>query len=106
MLIIRRILDKTLQEALCKDCGVEYNSRAFAYCAGEGKIEGSETIILSYIGILQFTMDDEGGYINALSTVKGISDDEALMIMTRAAMEYMDSIGIPYVSCPLSVRVP
>ena len=97
MLVIRRIYDKSLQEKLCLESGSRYNERAFAYFAANGSFDGNDIVIDSYIGVLQFTIDMGGGYIETLSTVKGVSDDEALIIMTRAAMEYMDSIDLPYV---------
>ena len=97
MLIIRRITDKSFQEELCVLCGAEYDPHSFAYLAAEGRAEKEGVVIDSYIGILQFTMDSGGGYINTLKTVEGVSDDEALIIMTRAAMQYMNSIELPYV---------
>ena len=97
MLVIRRILDKAFQKELCGMCEVEYNDRYYAYMAANGHPSDEGVVIDSYIGILQFTMDMGGGYINSLSTVKGLSDDEALIIMTRAAMEYMSEIELPYV---------
>lgn len=97
MLIIRRIMEKSLQEELCSLCGVRYDAMSFAYLAAEGHMEPEGAVLDSYIGVLQFTMDNEGGYINTLSTVEGVEDDEALIIMTRATMEYMNSIELPYV---------
>ena len=97
MLVIRRIQDKAFQKELCEMCGVEYNERYFAYMAADGHPTDEGVVIDSYIGILQFTMDMGGGYINSLRAVKGVDDDEALFIMTRAAMEYMSEIELPYV---------
>ncbi len=97
MLIIRKILDKDFQKELCGMCSAEYNPAYFAYMAADGHTENSGAVIDSYIGILQFTMDGGGGYINTLKPVLGVDDDEALIIMERAVMEYMYTGELPYV---------
>ena len=97
MLVINRIYDKSFQKELCAMCDVEYSDRYYAYFAANGHPTEEGVVIDSYIGILQFTMDAGGGYINSLRCVNGVDDDEALFIMTRAVMEYMCEGELPYV---------
>ena len=97
MLVIRKIMDKAFQEELCGMCDAEYDPELFAFSAAEGHIGEEGVVIDSYVGILQFTMDSAGGYISTLKTVRGVKNDEALMIMTRAAMQYLADIDLPFV---------
>lgn len=84
MLEIKPIEIKSNQEKLCALCGVAYNKNALAYSAYEGETP---------LGICQFYLDDEYGYIYDLENVKGVDDFEALFIMGRAVLNFIDLCG-------------
>ncbi len=85
MLIIKPIQDKSEQEALCASCGVAYNPDALAYKAEVDEIP---------VGICQFRIRADAGYITDLAGVKGTDDWEALFIMGRQTMNFIDLHGV------------
>lgn len=85
MLEIKPIEDKNVQMALCAACNVNYNKEAFAYGAS---VDGE------FVGVCQFGMDDRFGYIYDLACVSGKDDFEALFIMGRATLNFIDLCGV------------
>lgn len=85
MLEIRPIEEKEKQMALCAACNVDYNKDALAYGA---------TVDDEFVGICQFGMDDKYGYIYDLKCVLGKDDFEALFIMGRATLNFIDLCGV------------
>jgi hypothetical protein len=84
MLTVLPIQSKETQNELCKLCGITYNQEAFAYRADDD----------GFIGICQFKFSNNNGYISALTYAPGIKDWEAMIIMLRAAMNFMYRCGI------------
>ena len=84
MLECKPIQDKRDQAALCDACGVRFREECFAYGATE---DGKQ------IGICQFTIKGEYGHIFELACVKGTNDSEALFIMGRGVMNFIDIAG-------------
>lgn len=85
MLIIKPIQNKNEQEEICKVCGVDYKPELLAYSAKE-----DETLL----GIAQFRLNGEDGEIYDLKNADGVDDVEALIIMGRAALSFIDLCGI------------
>lgn len=85
MYSIKPIQTKEEQELLCTKCACEYDADMLAYAAktADGKI----------IGICQFIIKEETGYIKELAESKEIDDYEAMFIMARAALNFMDLCG-------------
>jgi len=94
MLAIKPIQDKSVQKELVEDCGGVYNPDFFAYIANECD-EQAETVRYS-IGCCQFGMKNGRGEISLLRTLPGVEDDEALMIMARAAASFLFRCDIRY----------
>jgi len=94
MLVIKPIQDKEQQRQLVAECGAAYDESAFAYAATECSDDG-ETV-LYVIGACQFAMHDGRGEISLLRCRPGIEDDEAMMIMARAAASFLFRCGIRY----------
>ena len=92
MFAVKPLQDKELQKELCHLIGAEYIEDSLAYFAAD--IADDHTALLGLIGILQFTMNDELGEILSLIPYAGKEDDEALIIMERAAMSFMWRSGI------------
>lgn len=92
MLVIKPIQDKETQRQWILSCGGEYDPAAFAYMANECADDG-ETV-LHPIGGCQFAIHGENGVISLLRCLPDIQDDEALMIMMRAATSFLFRCGI------------
>lgn len=84
MLTVLPIQTKEEQKELCLKCGVEFIENAFAYRADDG----------NFIGICQFTFENNIGYIKNLVYASNIEDNEAMIIMLRATMSFMNRCGI------------
>ena len=84
MLTVLPIQTKDEQRELCEACNVEFIERAFAYKANDN----------GFIGICQFTFENNCGYIKNLSYAPKVDDTEAMIIMLRAAMSFMFRCGI------------
>ena len=84
MLIIKPIENKDDQKRICGECGVVYRADAMAYSAeDDGKL----------IGICQFGIGDGEGYVYDLCCVPGVDDFEALFIMGRQTLNFIDLSG-------------
>ena len=81
MLIIKKIPDEEMQEYLCGLCGAEYNEEYDAFSCYENE---------KFVGICQFICANGTAYIKDLRTRDGISDAEALIIMGRGVLNYID----------------
>ncbi len=86
MFIISPINDKALQEKYALICGSEYLSNYFAYAMTD-----DETGEL--MGFSQFEITEEGGLISDLKKSPGLSDSEAMFILGRATMNFIDLCG-------------
>lgn len=84
MLTVLPIQTKEEQKELCEICGVEFIENAFAYKADDN----------GFIGICQFTFENDCGYIKNLSYAPNAEDNEAMIIMLRATMSFMLRCGI------------
>jgi hypothetical protein len=84
MLTLLPIQSKDEQKELCELCGVHYNADAFAYKAADG----------DFIGICQFYFENGIGYVQNLTYAPGVDDSEAMIIMLRATMSFMQRCGI------------
>ena len=87
MLTVLPIQSKDTQKELCGKCEIDFIENAFAYRADDG----------DFIGICQFYFKDDNGYIENLTYAPNVSDWEAMIIMLRAAMNFMYRCGIKVV---------
>ena len=85
MLEIKPIADKTAQKALCELCGTAYNASALAYSAHDGGAP---------VGICQFRIIEDAGHLYDLCNTVGTDDMEALIIMGRATLNFIDLCGV------------
>lgn len=86
MITVKPIQDKNEQERLCTLCHIPYRAERLAYGAWNDKN--------SFAGICQFGMDAEGGHLYDLATPDGDDPDDALFVMGRAALNFIDLCGI------------
>lgn len=85
MLKILTVQSKTEQEKLCRLCGTEYDPDALAYSAS---VDGKP------VGVCQFRFLSGCGYIISIANAVGITDIEALILMGRATLNFIDRCGV------------
>ena len=91
MLKILPIQSKDLQEEIAKKCNVTYRPELLAYAASVDE---------ELVGICQFKLTAEGGFLYDLATVVGhkedaeCSDFEALFVMGRGTLNFIDLCGV------------
>ncbi len=85
MLEIIPIQDKSEQAQICALCHVEYDADTLAYAAYEGE---------ELVGVAQFRVKEDGGYLYDLENAEGNTDRDALFIMGRAVLNFIDLHGV------------
>ncbi len=85
MLKVLPIQTKEQQAAAANKCKIQYREDALAYAA---------TVDDEFVGMCQFKTTEGGGEIYDIVTVEGKSDFEALFVMGRAALNFIDLCGI------------
>ena len=81
------IQSKEEQEALCKKCGVEYDADMLAYAA---------SVSDNFAGICQFKLTDKGGIISTFAPSKEFYSREALFVLGRGTLNFIDLAGVHY----------
>lgn len=81
MLEVKPIQSKEKQEYYCDICGIEYDIDTLAYAACEDGV---------FIGMVQFAIRSKAGIIYNITLKPDINNTEALLIMGRAAMNFID----------------
>ena len=85
MLKVLPIQSKEEQEKICALCGVEYNPDLLAYSAeSDGKLAG----------VSQFKLTNAGGIIYDIAPAKDFESFEALVVMGRGTLNFIDLCGI------------
>ena len=85
MITVTPIQQKSEQAALCAACGISFAEPLLAYQAQNGE---------EFAGVCQFNMDNLGGHIHSLASPLGHEDEEALFVMGRAALNFIDLCGV------------
>ncbi len=85
MITVLPIQTKKEQKELAGRCGVPFREELLAYRA-----ENDGT----FAGICQFRMDAAGGHIADLACPVGGADEDALFVMGRAALNFIDLCGV------------
>ena len=85
MLIINPVEEKQKQEEYCRLCGIPYHMRDFAYAA---YVDGE------FVGMSQFYVTDECGFLEHLVPAPNTRDMEALFILGRQTLNWIDLLGL------------
>ena len=85
MISVTPIQEKDEQQRLCALCHIPFRAELLAYAARNDAGE--------FAGICQFGMNAEGGHIHHLASPKSDDPDDALFVMGRAALNFMDLCG-------------
>lgn len=86
MFKISPINDKKLQKNYASACGAEFRPDYFAYAMTD--VESGDLM-----AIAQFEIDGEYGYISDIRSRIGYSDFEAMFILGRSTMNFIDLCG-------------
>ena len=85
MITVLPIQTKEEQKELAARCGIPYREELLAYRAENNGV---------FAGICQFRMDAAGGHIADLACPVGSKDTDALFVMGRAALNFIDLCGV------------
>ncbi|MBR6546265.1 MAG: hypothetical protein IKT72_04980 [Clostridia bacterium] len=91
MLKITPIQSKEEQATLCGVCNIEYDPECLAYRAYDDD---------RFLGMTQFRFGKKHGIIKNIVPAPGVEDFEAMFIMGRATMDFIDRIGAHTCICP------
>lgn len=98
MLKVFPIQDKEMQRELCERCGVRFDADLLAYQA---------TVEDNFVGVCQFVLKPEGGNVYDLAPLdRENPDKEALFVMGRAALNFIDLCGVHQAYFDGDVTVP
>jgi len=87
MIKVLPIQSKTDQELDCARCGIPFRPDTLAYRA---------TVNDVFVGMCQFKLTDKGGEIYDIVELDRHRDFEAMFVMGRAALNFIDLCGIHY----------
>lgn len=87
MIKILPVQSKILQEEYCLHCDVKYNPDLLCYSA---------TVDDELRGMSQFKLTDKGGMVYDLAPVKDTFDFEALFVLGRGTLNFIDLCGVHY----------
>ena len=85
MLKVLPVQTKEEQENICLACGIEFKAELLAYAATVGG---------ELVGVCQFNIKPDGGRIYDIACVPGKDDFEAMFIMGRATLNFIDLCGV------------
>lgn len=91
MLKVLPIQSKNQQKEICEKCQIEYQPDLLAYAA---------SVDDELVGICQFKMTDQGGFLYDLAKVIGrtenkeCGDFEAMFVMGRGTLNFIDLCGV------------
>ncbi len=86
MFKITPVQEKSRQKELCEIFKIEFRPDFFAYYM-------YDMDTFSPLGIAQFEIRKESGYISELRCAPGVSDNEAMFILGRQTMNFIDLCG-------------
>ena len=87
MIKVLPIQSKLTQEEICVKCGVRYDADLLAYAVYNEEV-------LS--GVCQFKLTEKGGVIYDLAPTTDHLDKEALFVVARGALNFIDLCGVHY----------
>lgn len=87
MLKVLPIQTKSEQESICKSCNVEYKPDLLAYSA---------TVNDELRGVSQFKLSAEGGLVYDIAPAIDTYDFEALFVLGRGTLNFIDLCGVHY----------
>lgn len=90
MLEIKSIQEKSMQEQICTQCKAKYDADMLAYAAHADDL---------LLGVCQFRFYSNFALIKDLKPAPGTNDFEAMFLLARAAMNFIDLCGTHTARC-------
>ncbi len=90
MLIVKPIEDKQTQQKICEECKVAFDPELLACSAYEED---------RLLGIFQFEFSNGKAVIHDIREKPGVDDFEAMFIMTRGCLNFIDLCGYHLACC-------
>ena len=90
MLIVKPIRSKSEQELFCAKCNIPYDVDMLAYSAHVDD---------AFVGMCQFAIRGERGYIKNIVSYENVNDFEAMFIMGRGTLNFIDLCGAHEAEC-------
>jgi hypothetical protein len=87
MLKVLPIQTKDEQAKICELCNTKYNADLLAYAVYDDD---------ELLGVCQFKLTASGGEIHCIESANGTNRTEALFIMGRGALNFIDLCGVHY----------
>ena len=87
MIKVLPIQTKEEQQRVCALCGVEFNADMLAYAA---------SVDDRLAGVCQFKLTDKGGIVTDIAATLDHCDNEALFVMGRGALNFIDLCGVHF----------
>lgn len=81
------IQSKDTQKELCERCGVTFDADLLAYAV---------SVDDEFAGICQFKLTDKGGEIHDIAPSLAKNDPDALFVMGRGALNFIDLCGVHF----------
>lgn len=81
------IQSKDTQKELCERCGVTFDADLLAYAV---------SVDDEFAGICQFKLTDKGGEIYDIAPALEKNDPDALFVMGRGALNFIDLCGVHF----------
>ena len=81
------IQSKDTQKELCERCGVAFDADLLAYAV---------SVDDEFAGICQFKLTDKGGEIHDIAPSLEKNDPDALFVMGRGALNFIDLCGVHF----------
>ena len=90
MLKVLPVQNKEDQKNICAACNIPYDEALLAYAA---------TVDDELVGACQFSIKADGGRIYNIAAANGKDDFEAMFIMGRATLNFIDLCGVHRAFC-------
>ncbi|MBQ4193198.1 MAG: hypothetical protein II650_02980 [Clostridia bacterium] len=95
MFQIQPVRSRELQEQLAQAVGAPYYPDTFSFFAAE--LTDDAQAITGILGLCQFTYAPDEAVIRSVAAMPGSEDDEAIIVMVRAVMSFLNHAEIPFV---------
>ncbi len=102
MLAVKPLPDREKAGSICRRFGTDYSDEVFVYYAAEVD-EGDLSSTDNLLGLCTFTLSNGLNEILFLDYAPGTHDTEAVIILSRAVMSFMNRCGVKTVKLSESI---
>ncbi|MBO6053550.1 MAG: hypothetical protein J6Q17_07420 [Clostridia bacterium] len=95
MFQVQPVRSREWQKQIAEALGAPFFADTFAFFAAE--LTDDATEITALLGLCQFTYAPKEALIRSVAAASGFEDDEAITVMVRAIMAFLNHAEIPFV---------